>query len=514
MNKLHKLLIVLFGAGLGVTLTLGYQVLDAENKLEKSEAYIEKPLYWVAPMDANFRRDKPGKSPMGMDLVPVYANENSANSPGILTINANVENNLGVRTTIVEKVIPSDTIRTVGYVQYNEDALVHIHPRTEGWIEKLFVGANGDYVEKGAPLYSLYSPELVNAQEEYLLALQQANKNLIQAASTRLIAMRVPQAVIEEIRSSKRVQQQIVFRASQNGFIDGLKVREGFYVKPSTTLMAIAGLKEVWIQAEIIARDAGKLKAGQITKVSSDFFPGLIISGVIEQINPQVNAQTRAVEARIRVPNPNYALKPNMFVDININISSSSSVPNKIIAIPSEAVIRTGQQNRVVLALGSGQYKSIEVVLGQIFDDQIEILEGLEVNDVVVTSAQFLLDSESSISSDFKRMQFGDEDIETNEVSTNEKLSAWTEATINELMLEDRQVNISHGELSPWGMPAMTMNFMLAENIDTSILEEGMNIHIEVSETEMGMFMINTIHIMDGMEQVDENEHIENHHND
>ena len=514
MTNLHKLIIAILGIGLGVTMVLAYQILISEDTIDKSGAYTEKPLYWVAPMDANFRRDKPGKSPMGMDLVPVYANENSATSPGTLTINANIENNLGVRTTIVKKVSPSYTIRTVGYVQYNEDALLHIHPRTEGWIEKLFVGANGDYVEKGAPLYSLYSPELVNAQEEYLLALQQGNKNLIQAASTRLSAMRVPQSVIDEIGSSKKVQQQIVFRASQNGFIDGLKVREGFYVMPSTTLMAIAGLKEVWIQAEILARDAAKLKTGQVTKVSSDFFPGLVISGVIEQIYPQINAQTRAIEARIRVPNPNYALKPNMFVEIDIDISSSMPLSSKMIAIPNEAVIRTGQQNRVVLALGNGQFKSIEVVLGQIFDDRIEILEGLEVNDVVVTSAQFLLDSESSISSDFKRMQSRDEDIENMENSANEKLSAWTEATINEIMLEDRQVNISHGELSAWGMPAMTMNFMLAEDIDMSTLEEGMNIHIEVTETEMGMFMINTIHITNSMQQMDETENTENTHND
>jgi Cu(I)/Ag(I) efflux system membrane fusion protein len=512
MNNLHKLLAILFGFGLGVTLLLSYQIIFIKNNTINSEPYTDKPLYWVAPMDANFRRDKPGKSPMGMDLVPVFANENSASSSGTITINASVENNLGVKTTVVKQIIPHYSIRTFGYVQYNEDTLVHIHPRTEGWIEKLFVGDNGDYVEKGAPLYSIYSPELVNAQEEYLLAVKQGNKTLIQAANSRLSAMRVPQTIIEDIRLSKKVQQQIIFSASQNGFIDGLNIREGFYVKPSTTLMAIAGLKEVWIQAEILARDAAKLQTGQVTKVTSDFFPGLIIEGEIEQIYPQVNVQTRAVEARIRVPNPNYALKPNMFVDIDI--STSSSLSNKIIAIPSEAVIRTGQQNRVVLALGKGQFKSIEVVLGQIFDDQIEILEGLEINDEVVISAQFLLDSESSISSDFKRMSSNEENTVTIAPSSDEKLSAWTQATINEIIEDEREVNISHGELSAWGMPAMTMNFMVAENIDMSRLEEGMSIHINVTESDMGMFMINTIHIMDDVQQIIESEHIENSHND
>lgn len=514
MNNLNKPVIALIGFAVGISVLLVYQAFKTGNNETNIDAHDDSPLYWVAPMDANFRRDKPGKSPMGMDLVPVYANENSTQTPGTVTITANVENNLGVRTKKIEKVIPFHSIRTVGHVQYNEDALVHIHPRTEGWIEELFVGANGDYIEAGAPLYSLYSPELVNAQEEYLLALQQGNKNLIQAARTRLIAMRVPKAAIDKIRLSKEVQQRIMFRAPQNGFIDGLKVREGFYVKPSTTLMAIAGLKEVWIQAEILARDAAKLEAGQVTKVSSDYFPGLVINGLIEQIYPQINPQTRAVEARIRVPNPKYALKPNMFVDINIDITTSKPSLDKVIAIPHEALIRTGRQNRVVLALGGGQYKSVEVKLGQIFDNQIEILKGLEVNDVVVTSAQFLLDSESSISSDFKRMEAHSEDNESTNGPADTPLSGWTQATINELMLEDRQVNISHGELSPWGMPAMTMNFILADDIDISTLEEGMNIHIEVTESETGMFMINTIHITDAMPPTKVSDNTEISHND
>lgn len=498
MNIKHNLMYAIIGLMLGVLGVLIFQIFTGHDNSSESSVVDDQPIYWVAPMDPNFKRDKPGKSPMGMDLVPVFANENGDDSPGTIRISANVENNLGVRTTQVEKVLPIHTIRAVGYVQYNEDALVHIHPRTEGWIEQLFVGANGDYIEKGAPLYSLYSPELVNAQEEYLLALQQANKNLIQAAKTRLAAMRVPIQVMEAIQKSKEVQQQIIFRAPQNGFIDALNIREGFYITPSTTLMAIAGLKEVWIHAEIMSMDSAKIKKGQKAKVRSDFFPGTIITGVIDQIYPQVNSKTRAVEARIRLPNPKYALKPNMFVDITIDVNTSEPFGNaSIVAIPREAVIRTGSQNRVVLALGEGQFKSIEVVLGQIFDERIEILSGLEESDVVVTSAQFLLDSESSINSDFARMQPNQSQmtgLQTRDERVDTMESTWTDAFINKVVLDERQLNIDHGELSPWNMPGMTMNFMVADDIDMSKLKEGMSIHIEVTKTEMGMFLIKTIH--------------------
>lgn len=514
MSIKANLTFALSGLTMGILGVFLYQSFTSQthNSTEQN-ADANEPMYWVAPMDPNFKRDKPGKSPMGMDLVPVFANDNNEGSAGTVQISANVENNLGVKTALVESMTPIHSIRTVGFIQYNEDALVHVHPRTEGWIERLFVASNGDYIEKGAPLYSLYSPELVNAQEEYLLALQQGNKNLILAAQKRLAAMRVPEQVLEQIKKTRIAQQQIIFRAPQSGFIDGLKIREGFYVKPSTTLLAIAGLKEVWVQAEVLARDSAKIVEGQLVQVKSDFIPGKILSGYIDHIYPQVNAQTRAIEARIRLPNPDYTLKPNMFVDISINLNSADQLElAKVLAIPKEALIRTGVQNRVVLALGDGQFKSIEVGLGQIFENSIEILSGLQKGDVVVTSAQFLLDSESSISSDFVRMS----PIVANDISNDyddEKaemdipLSGWTQAIINEVMLDERKLNITHGELTPWDMPGMTMDFMVDDEIDMSVLKVGMDIHIEVTQTEMGMFSIMTIHSQESMRNMEGNRH-------
>ena len=195
-----------------------------------------QPLYWVAPMDPNYRRDEPGKSPMGMDLVPVYEESTGGNEgPGTISISPNVVNNLGVRTASVQRRSLHVPIRTVGYVQYNEDTLIHIHPRVEGWVDTLHVKASGEYVKKGEPLYSLYSPELVNAQEELLIAMRRGSDDLINAARSRLDALQMPNEAIQSLISSKKVRQTITFSAPQTGFVDNLNIREGFFIKPGNT---------------------------------------------------------------------------------------------------------------------------------------------------------------------------------------------------------------------------------------------------------------------------------------
>lgn len=454
------------------------------------------PLYWVAPMDANYKRDQPGKSPMGMDLVPVYA---SQTSPGTVNIAANVMNNLGVRTTTVTMQQQRASIDTFGMVGYNEDSLVHIHPRVEGWVEKLFIKATGDYVIKGAPLYALYSPELVNAQEEYLLALQRSNKNLIQAAEARLLALQMPKSEIEKLKSKRKIDTLVTFYAPQTGFIDNLNIREGFFVKPGVNLMTIGALDEVWVEADIFASQAQLLQIGQSVSISLAYLPGKSFTGNIDYIYPSLEQETRTLRARIRVPNPGYELKPNMFADLQIYISRQ----NAFLSIPTEALIRSGQHNRAVLALGGGNFKSVIVEVGLINDQYAQVLSGLEDGDQVVASAQFLIDSQSSISSDFKRMnthlmneqpkELTKLDASTHARKQNIPNTTWTIATIEDVMAEDSLLTLSHGALDDWNMPAMTMDFMLADDIDASTLIVNTQINVEISKTDMGMFKVITV---------------------
>ena len=405
-----NLLLVVMGAALGAVAT----VLLVAN-LNKGGALLagspesaarEKPLYWVAPMDAQYRREKPGKSPMGMDLVPVYARANGASEAdaGTIEVSPEVVNNLGVRTAMVERRALQTSIRTVGYVQYDEDKLIHIHPRVEGWIEKLYVKASGDPVAQGEPLYELYSPQLVNAQEELLLALKRNNERLIQAAEDRLLALQLSAPFIAELKRGREVRQTVTFRSPQNGVVDNLNVREGFYVKPGTTLMSVGALDDVWVEAEVFERQAALVAVGLPVTMTLDYLPGQKWRGIVDYVYPSLDEQTRTLRIRLRFENEAGTLKPNMFVQVVIQTNQGKDT----LIIPREAVIRTGNENRVVLALGEGRFKSVVVSLGQVDERDAQILEGLERGDSVGVSAQFLLDSESSKSAGFMRMHQGD----------------------------------------------------------------------------------------------------------
>jgi Cu(I)/Ag(I) efflux system membrane fusion protein len=484
MKNTSTLAIGLFAGAVITALVYTYMMPTSHNSPSDSTVDADKPLYWVAPMDPNYRRDTPGKSPMGMDLIPVYDDGgNNADSPGTIKIHPNVENNLGVRTAKVEKKALHVPIRTVGYVQYNEDTLVHIHPRVEGWIDNLYVKAAGDYVKKGEPLYALYSPELVNAQEEYLLARTRNNKNLIEAASSRLEALQMPASAIKKLNNTGKVQHTITFTAPQTGFVDNLNVRQGFYVKPGITILSIGALDEVWVDAEIFERQSNLIEEGLAVTMTLEYLPGKEWQGQVDYVYPTLDEKTRTLKARLRFENPDYFLKPNMFAQVTIH----SDLDDENLLVPTEAVIRTGTQDRVVLALGEGRFKSVEVEVGNIVNEYTEILAGLNKDDRIVTSAQFLLDSESSISSDFKRME------EPDAAPT----MVWTTATINSVMIEHRMVNLDHAEIEDWGWPSMTMDFNVADDIDISQLSAGMSLHLQITKLDTGDYLVTTIHIVD-----------------
>lgn len=362
-----------------------------------------EPLYWVAPMDPNYRRDGPGKSPMGMDLVPVYAEDPAAASrdEGVVRISSAVENNLGVRVEQVQRRRLATDISTVGYVQYDEDRLIHIHSRVSGWIEKLHVKAEGDPVARDQPLYDLYSPVLVNAQEEFLLALNRGDEELQRAARDRLLALQLSPAFIDQLKREGQVRQTVTFRAPQHGVVDNLNVREGFFVGPERTLMAIGALDDVWVQVEVFERQAARVRVGQPVTMTLAYLPGQAWQGKVDYVYPSLDAQMRTLRVRLRFDNEQGQLRPNMFAQVTIR----SDDREEVLAVPREALIRTGRQERVVLALGEGRYRSVPVRTGRQDAEFVEIVAGLQAGDQVVISAQFLLDSESSRRADLRRLE-------------------------------------------------------------------------------------------------------------
>ncbi|RDH43351.1 efflux RND transporter periplasmic adaptor subunit [Zooshikella ganghwensis] len=509
------------GIILGILLGLsGYKITvlntDTSSKQANSNTTSDekKPLYWVAPMDPNYRRDKPGKSPMGMDLIPVYKEDQSDQDagPGTIKIAPNVVNNLGVRTAKVTRQPLTASITTVGYIQYDQDRLIHIHPRVEGWVETLYVKAQGNTVQKGDPLYAIYSPALVNAQEEFLLALQRNNQQLINAAIDRLKALQLPTTTIEKLRKTRQVQQTVTFFAPQSGVVDNLNIREGFFVKPGMTLMALGSLKEVWVEAEVFERQAALVKPDMAVTMSLDYLPGKTWQGKVDYIYPTLDAKTRTVKVRLRFANPNKVLKPNMFAQVVIHADSTE----QRLLVPREAIIRTGRQDRVVLALGDGQFKSIAITMGKMNEHYVEVINGLKEGDSIVTSAQFLLDSESSKNSDFQRMSSTDQTSQNTaqhehhtEQSVEPKIekkpsSAWVEAEVHKIMPDTRKINVTHQAIPEWQWPVMTMDFMLADNININQLSPGLTVHIEVQKASNNHYQITQVHIPNTPQQTSE----------
>ncbi|MEH6608570.1 MAG: efflux RND transporter periplasmic adaptor subunit [Halioglobus sp.] len=399
MPSLKTLFLVGTAAMVGALAALIWQSqTGAHDMMETEGVAAKKPLYWVAPMDSNYRRDIAGKSPMGMDLVPVYATDDDA--PGIVRISPEVVNNLGVRTAVAKMQSMQADIRTVGYVQYDQDNLVHIHPRVEGWIERLYVKAEGNPVLEGQPLYDLYSPQLVNAQEELVLALRRDSSRLVEAAEDRLLALQLSKDFVNRLKRDKKVQQTVTFTAPQSGVVDNLNIREGFFVGPKTTLMSIGALDNVWVEAEVFERQAASLEEGLPVTMRLDYLPAKQWTGRVDYVYPSLDEKTRTLRVRLRFSNEGGKLRPNMFAQVIIHADGGGEA----LVVPREALIRTGEQDRVVLALGEGRFKSIAVRSGRYSSEYAEILDGLDPGDTVVASAQFLLDSESSRTSDFKRM--------------------------------------------------------------------------------------------------------------
>ncbi|CAD5262316.1 Cation efflux system protein [Alteromonas sp. 38] len=369
----------------------------------------KKPLYWVAPMDDAYRRDKPGKSPMGMDLVPVYAASGSgAKRDGEVTISPQVQQNMGVKFTTVKRGQLDLTFSAVGNVTYNEDYLVHIHPRVEGWIDKLFIKTEGEAVSQGQKLYTLYSPALVTAQEEFVIALKRGDTRLAAGAKQRLKALHLSDGFIAQLEKSREVSQTITFFAPQAGVVEHLGVREGFYVQPGTTVLSIARLDRVWVEARVFERDVPKVALDQQVSITFDYLSNKTFTGKVDFIYPALDVETRTLRVRVTLKNDSGDIKPYMFA----NVIFTKQTEKPVLYVPYQSVIQIqsqGQnqhlaQNRVVMNVEES-FKSIAVNVGSKAGDFIEITQGVNEGDKIVLSAQFLIDSESSKTSDFKRMQ-------------------------------------------------------------------------------------------------------------
>jgi len=472
----------------------GMDLVEKEEE-EPEETGEKKILYWVAPMDPNYRRDEPGKSPMGMDLVPVY-DEGAGLSVKISPV---VENNMGVRTAVAEYNKLWRRVETVGYVDFDENRIAHIHLRTKGWIEKLLVKSEGERVKKGQLLFEVYSPELVNAQEEYLQALGTGSRRLIPASKERLIALGISEKQIANLKKKRKVEQYVQIYAPQSGIIDKLNVREGMFVMPSKEVMSLADLSSVWLLAEVFEKQADWIRQGQSADVTLSYLPGRTWKGEVEYIYPSLDPKTRTLKVRLRFDNVDESLKPNMFANVTIY----SGPKSEIIVIPREALIRTGSDDRVILSMGKGRFQPRNVVAGIESGDWIEIASGLEEGDVVVTSGQFLIDSEASLKASLKRMT-PKQEPDMQEVSSSDEMSKGDgpikgTGIVRAVMTDTNKINMSHDPIPALKWPEMTMDFDVANIIDLSGFKPGDKVMFELKNRD-GNYVITSIYTHPEME--------------
>lgn len=376
----------------------GMKLVKKERTTAATSDAAGEILYYRHPHNPDITSPTPTKDEMGMDFIPVHAG-----GSGVIELDPAVVQTLGVRTAEVERGRLWRRIDTVGYISYDNTRLRHIHTRVEGWIENLQLHQVGERVSEGDLLFELYSPALVTAQEEFLGALNSGNARLIRASRERLQSLDMASRDIGRLERERKVLRNVPYYAPRDEVVTSLNVREGMYAGPELKVMSLADLSTVWLRADIFDRQSAWVKEGQPAEARLSYLPGREFEGRVEFVSPVVDPQTRTVEARLSFPNPDGDLKPNMFA----NVTVYGGPKQDVLVIPREALIRTPDGGRVVLALGDGRFSSRQVVPGLESGDFVEIISGLDEGEQVVTSAQFLIDSETSLKAGLERLDSG-----------------------------------------------------------------------------------------------------------
>ena len=374
------------------------QPVKTETALEHAAKHLD-PKY-VCPMHPQIIRDEPASCPIcGMDLVAKMIGPNADKYP-VVEVQSAVIQNMGIRTQKAQKDTLWKYIKTFGRIDYDESSLVHLHPRAEGWMEKLLLRTEGEPVSKGQKIGEFYSSEILSAQLDYLIALEQTGPKKAEKARNRLRLLGVEESTIDKISQSRESLNRVPIYSPASGLVTMLTAREGMYLKPEMEFLTIADLSKIWVWVDIFEYQISWMKLGLNAEIKVPAFPGKTWEGKVDYIYPELEADSRTLRARLVFDNPDYLLKANMFAEVVIY----GGPKHDILLIPSEAVIETGERTVVVKALGGGRFQPVDVVIGSKRNGRSEILSGLNPGDDIVLSGQFLLDSESSLQASFMRM--------------------------------------------------------------------------------------------------------------
>ena len=375
---------------------------------EQDKPKTRKILFYRSSMNPSVTSPTPAKDTMGKDYVPVYAEDSDANAPpGTVKIDGTTLQNIGVRTAKAVQSTLSHTVRAVGRVTYDEERMVHLHPKTEGWIDKLHVDKTGQWVKKNTVLLSIYSPQLVASQQEYILALnnlktlekspiediRQGAEELVKSSRERLKFLDMPAHQLRALERSRKIKKNLHIHTPAAGIVMKIGAREGQFVTPATEIYMIADLRKVWVYADIYEYELPWIKEGDPVEMQLVGIPGKTFNGRLAYIYPYAEAKTRTIKVRLVFDNPDLLLKPEMFAEVTIHAGKQVNA----VVIPSEAVIRSGTRNQVFVVRAPGKFEPRLVTLGLTSNGKVAVLKGINVGEELVTSAQFLIDSESKL---------------------------------------------------------------------------------------------------------------------
>jgi Cu(I)/Ag(I) efflux system membrane fusion protein len=420
MNNKTILLIILVSLAIIVGAAGGYwfagQQVNTANNPSATTTEEQQPLFYRNPMNPEVTSPVATKDSMGMDYIPVYADEDADSAPaGTVRIDPVTVQTIGVRTALAQRRSMSRSIQTIGRVDYDEKKIVELHPKTDGWIEKLHINTTGAPVKNNTILLSFYSPQLVSTQQEYVLALKNLNtlkesqfedvrrgaEELVETTLERMRLLDVPEHQITHLTNTLEVKKNLHIHSPANGIVTSIGARQGQYVTPQTKLYTIADLSKVWVYVDVYEDEMPWINVGDKATIRVKALPGQSFEGVLSYIYPYAESQTRTIKVRMVFDNPDLLLKPDMFANVVIE---ASELPD-LVVIPSEAIIRSGTREQVFVQRAPGKFEPREVIVGVSSEGWTEIKSGIEPGDDVVISAQFLIDSESKLREAASKMQ-------------------------------------------------------------------------------------------------------------
>jgi Cu(I)/Ag(I) efflux system membrane fusion protein len=480
---------------------------------EEVGAQADKPkgkiLYYRNPMGLPDTSPAPKKDPMGMDYVPVYDGEGPAAGGPVVKINPDKVQKLGVRTEATQVRELTRTVQAVATIQANERQLHTVSPKFEGWIEKLYVNTTGQFVRRGEPLLEVYSPDLVSAQQEYLIALkgvqsvkgaspevEASMRTLVDSALQRLRNWDISEAELQRLQQDGKARQSITLRAQAGGVVMEKRAVAGMRFMPGEMLYQIADLSSVWVLADVFEQDLGLVRQGQSVKIRVDAYPDKVFTGTVTFIYPTVTPETRTAKVRIELPNPGGLLKPAMYARAEI---ASGRGRAKVLAVPDSAVLDTGTRQLVLVQRGEGAFEPRPVKLGMHTDGYIEVLDGIKAGENVVVSANFLIDAESNLKaalSGFGQSGQGTKPGEKEQVKAGAAVEAPAPAnhrgqgSVEAVDLARATVTLAHGPIASLKWPAMTMDFRVKDPSLLRTLKPGQKIVFDMVEESAGVYAI------------------------